>query len=208
MEGEHEQEFHYIEGNWTFDGTWFNQRNKPYVRWQSIGQGTSRHQRVGRTATLKSIELRGSISLPSKDFSGSAEGDFAWDRLRIVFVINHQKNHTGARPEEVFSGIDLVTNANQLNCNNFYNPDGFERYTVIFDKTYDIAYRSSLTTEVVAGNVGHLVETLQLDLKIRYINELDEQFQNQATNAVEAYALCENGLVHWNFNWRTYFWPH
>lgn len=71
-----------------------------------IPQGVTQNTRVGRQATLKSVQFRGTIVL-----KGIVDGTrtTSADVLYMILVLDKQANGNAADPTEIFTGGDLAT---------------------------------------------------------------------------------------------------
>ncbi len=92
--------------------------------WNLIPQGVTESQRVGRKCTIKSINWKGALNLPSTtDFDNSS------DVARIMLVLDKQAN--GATP----AVTDILESADFQSFNNLANS---MRFVKLYDHTFTL----------------------------------------------------------------------
>ncbi len=97
-----------------------------------IAQGVTEVQRVGRTAHIDSIQLRGTVSFSSSEGNVNPLGD-VW--VRIIVFIDYQSNMLQADAEAVMSSVGA-----NLESESFRNLEFVGRFRVLFDKTINMSF--------------------------------------------------------------------
>ena len=92
----------------------------------TIAEGTTESTRIGRKITIKSINWRFNLELPS---AAGAGGSAAGDTIRVMMVLDKQAN--GA----TVNVGDILETANFQSFNQLVNKD---RFRTLMDRTYDI----------------------------------------------------------------------
>ncbi len=170
-----------------------------------ILRGTGHNNRVGRHIHVKGLEIRGSISLPAIAPVGS---DPTWDRVRVIVVEDHQKNGTTTATDLLMWALPGQA-ASDIPTNAFYNPDGFDRFTVWLDKTFSLQYVASYATGAVAGVVTHITENFEHSAKITYSGDNtippDDRWSNISQNNLQLFIFSETKLASFDLFFRIYF---
>lgn len=93
-----------------------------------IAQGVTESTRVGRKCTIKAINWRYSVTLPSINAgTGTAEGD----TVRVILYLDKQANGATA------ANTDVLESADYQSFNNLANKG---RFKIMHDKTYSLNY--------------------------------------------------------------------
>lgn len=100
-----------------------------------IPQGTTPIQRIGRKAVIKSINLRGHVSLP-----GSSSASNTTDSLRIILYKDKQCNGATATATDILATADYQS---------FRNLNNSARFTVLLDKVV------TLNTQLSGNGTAH-----------------------------------------------------
>lgn len=113
-----------------------------------ITEGTGPRERIGRKVTIKQIQWRWNLILPSRDKQTNAS---AGDIVRLIIFQDKQTNGAAA-----VTG-DLLTNASYLS---FKNLENSSRFDFLYDTTVDLNYltlasETSDTVSQSAVNVSH-----------------------------------------------------
>ena len=93
-----------------------------------IAQGVTEVERIGRKCTIRSINWRFQISLPSQDAIAAAPNG---DTIRVLLYLDKQAN--GAAP----ATTDIIESADFQSFNNLANKG---RFRTLMDRTYNVNY--------------------------------------------------------------------
>ena len=93
-----------------------------------VAQGTGESERIGRKCTIRSINWRGSLSLPLLELEG---GPGAAERIRLIMYVDKQTNGATATQAGILESTNYDSYRNLANSG---------RFTILMDKFITLNY--------------------------------------------------------------------
>lgn len=135
-----------------------------------IAQGTTESEHLGRTAYLRSIHMKGTITLPLTESTAGPSGD---EQVRIALVLSQETQGTELDPVDVFD----VGQTDDLLA--FRNLQEISRIKVYFDKTYVL--RPQEMNEGSVNLFAHGARIIHFQINRRFKKPLRVLFSNTST---------------------------
>ena len=140
-----------------------------------IAQDTTESTRIGRRCTIRSINWRFQISLPSLDGVATAPNG---DTLRIILYLDKQCNGT------VAANTDILESADFQSFNNLANKS---RFRTLMDRTYSLTYEAGGSN----GTTQDWAQVVMQDTFFKKVN-IPIEYDNSATTGALATIKTNN----------------
>lgn len=171
-----------------------------------IVQGVASDQRIGNRVWTKGLELRGTVIINDHTTSSTFPN---WDRVRLIVLINHQQNNVITIASDIMDTARTSQGTQVISTNSFYNPDGFDRFTILSDKTYPlVAATYDVTADQSMQVMTHINDSFNETVLLHF--DADEPgdidlIDNIVSNNIQLLLLSETSAARVNLNIRLYY---
>lgn len=153
-----------------------------------VPQGTAQSSRIGRKITIRSLDVRGGMILPSTGLTDDMD-----NRLRIVFYIDTQTNGASATVPEIFRPLPSI---GVVSIFSFYELSNESRFQIIYDETFDFPIGAIDLLGENAPISQSFAFSCNLDLPIEYdATATTGAIGTQRTNNIGSLVIAEQGAV-------------
>lgn len=133
-------------------------------------QGNGINNRIGKSATLFKIKIKGMIRIPKSSVYTTARN---FPIIRLALVEDQQTNAAQAQGENIFSAATTATQG----VLTFTNPDGFGRYKVLKDFIID-----TKSMDPNLQDVNYHVQGEDISFKLSYVWKGGNEVRFNSTN--------------------------
>lgn len=182
----------------------------------AINQGEGSDERLGLSAHLKGLEVRGAFVLPTNDITDAQTVYSTHDRARLIIFIDNQKNGQTMETSKLMVDAFLLAGVGDddtISSLSFYNPDGFDRFNILLDKSWDLNYNSVVaggTGQLMCGTSTYVTEVMPLDETIFYSSAQHgpDAWDNIVSKNLCAVVFSETGILGFLLTFRLYWSTH
>lgn len=162
----------------------------------TIAQGVEQSQRIGRKCTIKSINIKWLLALPSHNGAVVPFGD----TTRIIVFLDKQCNGATATVADILDTADIRSHRNLAN-------EG--RFRILKDMKYDtnyagVAYNTGTATYIAASQqtLGNTFKKCNIPVEF---NSTTGAITEIRSNNIGLLTISENGLTTWKSEIRLRF---
>lgn len=165
----------------------------------AMPQGDNSYMRDGRTVTMKSIQLRGSVNFPAT----STAGTITSLGVRLALVVDHQNNNFPSTvvwntvfESSGFDGADSAFSAipARLACMQFRTLRQSKRFTVLWDEMIQYTYDDTYVTTTSAG-VASVIKTNGGRFWFHVMRDLNDMIVHYTTTNGNATDISDNNIM-------------
>lgn len=155
-----------------------------------IVQGAGESQRLGRKCTIKSLHIKGDVTLPPQTAASTSS-----DRLRFIVYLDKQTNGSAAAVTDILEAA---------NINSYLNLANKGRFRILSDKMHTLVAHGA-TASGAAYTFGEVAKAFNLNLKLNVPLEFDGAtgaITELRSNNIGVLLISHGGIASTSYRWR------
>lgn len=168
-------------------------------------QGSGPQQRIGKAITIKSLQMKGTVTHSNVLSGGALPVPSA--KVFVALVLDTQTNGAQCTAADIFTNLAPDYNTLPVPMRNLLNS---KRFKILKSDTFDLdtkstAYNAGLNQYACNGNSVVIDWYLPMDLPVNFIDETDQDIGNVVDNSIHVIAASSSAFTYLAYSARIRF---